>query len=141
RRKRAWPNAHTIKAQCNGLTNGTALAKHCPHPAEGDMRVVNTGAGVDPMRKLRRGVEVDTGAFPLPIALSCDGERVRVRGSNELDTVHKDSIHMRGAQPWRTNRARVLRSPLTPAEDRMWSALRNRRLNGLKFVRQCPIGP
>ena len=23
----------------------------------------------------------------------------------------------------------------------MWWALRNRRLNGLKFVRQCPIGP
>jgi len=48
---------------------------------------------------------------------------------------------MRGAQPWRTNRARVLRSRATSAEDRMWSALRNRRLNGLKFVRQCSIGP
>ena len=48
---------------------------------------------------------------------------------------------MRGAQPWRSNRARVLRSRATSAEDRMWSALRNRRLNGLKFVRQCSIGP
>src|SRR5437763_8532270 len=108
------------------------------NPAEGDMRILNTGAVLTRCGKLRRGVEVDTGAFPLPIALSCDGERVRVRGSNERDTVHKDSIHMRGAQPWRTNRARVLRSPLTSAEDRMWSALRNRQLNGLKFVRQCP---
>ena len=48
---------------------------------------------------------------------------------------------MRGPQPWCTNRARVLRSRSTSAEDRMWSALRNRRLNGLKFVRQYPIGP
>jgi len=48
---------------------------------------------------------------------------------------------MRGPQPWCTNRARVLRSRSTSAEDRMWSALRNRRLNGLKFVRQCSIGP
>lgn len=48
---------------------------------------------------------------------------------------------MRGAQPWRTNRARVLRSRSTSAEDRLWSKLRNRRLNGLKFVRQYPIGP
>ena len=48
---------------------------------------------------------------------------------------------MRGSQPWRTNRARVLRSHSTSAEDRMWSALRNRRLNGWKFVRQHSIGP
>ncbi|MBX9777409.1 MAG: endonuclease domain-containing protein [Xanthobacteraceae bacterium] len=48
---------------------------------------------------------------------------------------------MRGPQPWRTNRARVLRSRATSAEDRMWSALRGRRLDGLKFVRQYPIGP
>ena len=48
---------------------------------------------------------------------------------------------MRGEQPWRTNRARVLRSRSTLAEDRIWSELRNRRLNGLKFIRQCSIGP
>ena len=48
---------------------------------------------------------------------------------------------MRGPRPWRTNRARVLRSHSTSAEDRIWSALRNRRLNGLKFVRQYSIGP
>src|SRR5262249_52478093 len=38
-------------------------------------------------------------------------------------------------------RARTLRSASTSAEDRMWSELRARRLNGLKFVRQYPIGP
>ena len=48
---------------------------------------------------------------------------------------------MRRAQPWRTNRARVLRDHSTSAEGRLWTKLRNRRLDGLKFVRQCPIGP
>ena len=48
---------------------------------------------------------------------------------------------MRGPQPWLTNRARVLRSRPTSAEGRLWSALRNRRLAGLKFVRQHSIGP
>jgi very-short-patch-repair endonuclease len=45
------------------------------------------------------------------------------------------------AQPWRTNRARVLRSKASSAEERLWTELRARRLNGLKFVRQYPIGP
>jgi very-short-patch-repair endonuclease len=48
---------------------------------------------------------------------------------------------MRRAQPWRTNRARTLRSQASSAEERLWYELRGRRLNGLKFVRQCPIGP
>lgn len=48
---------------------------------------------------------------------------------------------MRRAQPWRTNRARALRSRSAPDEDQLWSHLRNRQLAGLKFVRQAPIGP
>jgi very-short-patch-repair endonuclease len=48
---------------------------------------------------------------------------------------------MRRARPWRTNRARSLRSKSTTAEDRLWSHLRDRQLAGLKFVRQAPIGP
>jgi len=47
---------------------------------------------------------------------------------------------MRRSQPWRTNRARVLRSQLSSAEQRLWSRLRNRNLGGLKFVRQAPVG-
>ena len=47
---------------------------------------------------------------------------------------------MRRAQPWLTNRARVLRDNETSAEDRVWQALRGRQLGGLKFVRQFPIG-
>ncbi len=48
---------------------------------------------------------------------------------------------MRGSQPWRTNRARALRSRQTTAEDILWSKLRNRRLGGHKFTRQAPVDP
>ena len=48
---------------------------------------------------------------------------------------------MRGEQPWRTNRSRVLRSRPISAEEKLWSHLRNRQLGGHKFVRQMPIGP
>jgi very-short-patch-repair endonuclease len=47
---------------------------------------------------------------------------------------------MRGTQPWRTNRARALRSRQPAAEDKLWGELRNRQLGGFKFVRQLPIG-
>ena len=48
---------------------------------------------------------------------------------------------MRGPQPWRTNRSRVLRSQPISAEAKVWSRLRNRHLAGLKFVRQAPVAP
>ena len=37
--------------------------------------------------------------------------------------------------------ARELRQRETSAEDLLWDALRDRRLNGLKFRRQHPVGP
>jgi very-short-patch-repair endonuclease len=37
--------------------------------------------------------------------------------------------------------ARDLRKQQTSAEDVLWSYLRSRRLNGIKFRRQHPIGP
>ena len=37
--------------------------------------------------------------------------------------------------------ARDLRQRGTPAEELLWDALRNRRLDGLKFRRQHPVGP
>lgn len=46
---------------------------------------------------------------------------------------------MRGEQPWKTNRARVLRANATSAEAKLWSHLRNRNLGGFKFARQVPI--
>jgi very-short-patch-repair endonuclease len=48
---------------------------------------------------------------------------------------------MRGSQPWKTKRSRVLRSQPISAEAKLWAKLRNRQLDGLKFVRQAPIGP
>ena len=36
--------------------------------------------------------------------------------------------------------ARILRKQITPAERRMWNALRNRSCGGYKFRRQYPIG-
>ena len=38
-------------------------------------------------------------------------------------------------------RARALRQDDTEAERRLWEELRDRRLDGFKFVRQLPIGP
>lgn len=46
---------------------------------------------------------------------------------------------MRGAQPWRSNRASVLRGQATVAEARLWSRLRNRQLGGFKFLRQAAV--
>ena len=48
---------------------------------------------------------------------------------------------MRGGNAKRTERARELRRVENEAEERLWSDLRGRRLNGYKFVRQLPIGP
>ncbi len=38
-------------------------------------------------------------------------------------------------------RARAMRRAPTDAERRLWRLLRDRRLNGLKFRRQVPVGP
>ena len=48
---------------------------------------------------------------------------------------------MRRAQPWITQRARTLRANETSAEEKLWGALRNRQLGGLKFARQVSIAP
>jgi very-short-patch-repair endonuclease len=50
-------------------------------------------------------------------------------------------MQMRGSQPWRTSRSRVLRSRPISAEAKLWTRLRGRRLADLKFVRQAPVGP
>ena len=48
---------------------------------------------------------------------------------------------MRGANKITTARARSLRQSDNEAEWAFWLEVRNRRLNGMKFVRQEPIGP
>ena len=40
----------------------------------------------------------------------------------------------------RTDLARRLRREQTPAEQKLWARLRNRRLAGRKFRRQMPLG-
>jgi len=40
-----------------------------------------------------------------------------------------------------TKQARELRQNLTDAERRLWSRIRNRQVQGVKFRRQVPIGP
>ncbi|PBC01318.1 DUF559 domain-containing protein [Mesorhizobium sp. WSM3860] len=47
---------------------------------------------------------------------------------------------MRGPEVATTKRARRLRQSDNEAETALWMELRDRRLNGLKFVRQFPIG-
>ncbi|TPL48762.1 DUF559 domain-containing protein [Mesorhizobium sp. B2-4-4] len=47
---------------------------------------------------------------------------------------------MRGPLIETTKRARRLRQSDNDAEDALWMELRDRRLNGCKFVRQFPIG-
>ena len=46
---------------------------------------------------------------------------------------------MRGKDHKRAERARSLRRALTPAESRLWTRTRGRRLGGFKFARQEPI--
>jgi very-short-patch-repair endonuclease len=46
---------------------------------------------------------------------------------------------LRGKDQNRTERARLLRRSLTPAEFALWTRLRSRQLSGFKFVRQEPI--
>ena len=47
---------------------------------------------------------------------------------------------VRGTTPEIEQAARKLRNNLTPAEVRLWSALRNKQLEGLRFRCQHPIG-
>ena len=47
----------------------------------------------------------------------------------------------RPKHPMMIDRARKLRRESTPPEQILWSVLRGRRLAGLKFRRQEPIGP
>jgi very-short-patch-repair endonuclease len=50
---------------------------------------------------------------------------------------NKKHLHI---HPQVRQRARELRQPLTPAEQRMWQTLRRRQLHRYKFRRQHPLG-
>jgi very-short-patch-repair endonuclease len=47
---------------------------------------------------------------------------------------------IRGINPEIVAAARRLRQNLTPAEQKLWQALKNRQLNGLRFRCQHPVG-
>jgi 2-isopropylmalate synthase len=46
-----------------------------------------------------------------------------------------------GVSAAQRSRARTMRAAPTDAELRLWRLLRDRRLNGIKFRRQVPVGP
>ena len=52
----------------------------------------------------------------------------------------KHSYQMALLNPQQLERARRLRRMDTGCEQRLWTQLRGRRLDGLKFVRQLPVG-
>ena len=52
----------------------------------------------------------------------------------------KNNFRIRGTTPEIEQAARKLRKNLTPAEARLWSALRNKQLQGLRFRTQHPVG-
>lgn len=54
--------------------------------------------------------------------------------------VSEDRKRVREASRIQRQRARSLRQEQTPAELKFWYAVRDRRLEGLKFRRQVPIG-
>ena len=52
----------------------------------------------------------------------------------------KNNSRIRGTNPETEEAARKLRNNLTPAETRLWSALQNKQLEGLRFRCQHPVG-
>ena len=67
------------------------------------------------------------------------GERVGVRGPHGADPAFGEIKAPDKKYP--TAKARSLRSAATRNEKNLWKLLRNRRLVGLKFRRQHPVGP
>ena len=63
----------------------------------------------------------------------------RLRGEGRGEGLARRSEKLRGKDQNRTERARLLRRSLTPAEFALWTRPRGRRLGGFKFVRQEPI--
>jgi very-short-patch-repair endonuclease len=49
------------------------------------------------------------------------------------------AMYKTGPKP--SDRARDMRRNATAAESRLWQTLRNRQIEGRKFVRQAPVGP
>ena len=53
----------------------------------------------------------------------------------------KTTSRIRGTTPEIEAAARRLRRNMTPAENKLWQALKGKKLGGLKFRAQHPVGP
>jgi very-short-patch-repair endonuclease len=62
--------------------------------------------------------------------------KLRVTNMNQ----NKTTPSIRGTTPEIERRAKELRCQMTPAESRLWEALRGMQLEGLRFRRQHPVG-
>jgi 2-isopropylmalate synthase len=74
---------------------------------------------------------------------SPSGGRWRAEGATDEGGADGDGTFMKtdqGVSANQRSRARVMRGTPTDAELRLWRLLRDRRLNGLKFRRQVPLG-
>jgi very-short-patch-repair endonuclease len=78
-------------------------------------------------------------AYALDFLFSPWGEDARRADEGGHLLRQPDDITRRS--PGKTAQARGLREGETEEEYRLWSDLRNRRLNGYKFTRQIPLGP
>jgi len=58
-----------------------------------------------------------------------------------MNSARKTTSRIRGTTPNIEMAARRLRRAMTPAEKILWEALRGRKLAGLKFRAQHPVGP
>jgi very-short-patch-repair endonuclease len=58
-----------------------------------------------------------------------------------MERAPRSAPRIRGSWPEIQQASRHLRRALTPAESKLWQALRSRKLGGLKFRRQHPVGP
>jgi len=58
-----------------------------------------------------------------------------------MELRHKTTSRIRGTTPEIEAAARRLRRNMTPAEQKLWNALRGKQLDGLKFRAQHPVGP
>ena len=57
-----------------------------------------------------------------------------------MNPQNKQHQRIRGTNPEVEQAARDLRKNLTPAEECLWQALKNKQLNGLRFRSQHPVG-
>ena len=76
--------------------------------------------------------------IPSPRKRGEGGPKDRMRGGTEISG---KELEMRTKDLPSFARAQSLRADMTEPESKLWTALRNRRLAGAKFIRQAPIGP